>query len=78
MSNQIAEAKILDANGTYFINGSILPVYLNDEGETYIIEEYEEGEPCEHTIKDLIHDGVMVSVHPIGFNQASGGTVSDD
>ncbi len=43
MSNQIAEAKILDANGTYFINGSILPVYLNEEGETYIIEEYEDG-----------------------------------
>lgn len=69
MIEQIAEAKILDANGTYFIDGSILPVFLNEDGDTYIVEEYEQGEPCEHTIKDLIHDGVMVAVHPIGFNK---------
>lgn len=68
MITQIAEAKILDSNGTYLINGSILPVYINNEGDPYIIEEYEEGEPCEHIIKDLIYDGVMVAVHPIGFN----------
>lgn len=64
---QVAEAKILDANGTYFINGSILPVYLNEDGRTYLIEEYEKGNPCAHTIHDLISDGVMVAVNPIGF-----------
>ncbi|MBP2156919.1 hypothetical protein [Erwinia rhapontici] len=69
MREQIAEAKILDANGTYFINGSILPVFLNEDGETYIVEEYEQGEPCEHPIKDLIYDGVMFTIHPIGFNK---------
>lgn len=48
MKTQIAEAKILDNNGTYFINGSIFPVYLNEDGDTYLVEEYEKGEPCEH------------------------------
>lgn len=68
MKTQIAEAKILDNNGTYFINGSILPVYLNEDGDTYLIEEYEKGEPCEHIIKDLFADGVLVAVNPIGYN----------
>ncbi|EEY6186751.1 DUF4014 family protein [Escherichia coli] len=65
---QIAEAKILDNNGTYFINGSILPVYINEDGDTYLIEEYEKGEPSEHLIKDLFADGVIVAVNPIGYN----------
>lgn len=65
---QIAEAKILDNNGTYFINGSILPVYINENGDTYLIEEYEKGKPSEHRIKDLFADGVLVAVNPIGYN----------
>lgn len=69
MTQQVAEAKVLDANGTYFINGSILPVYINEDGDTYVVEAYEGNEPCEHTIKDLIHDGVLIAVHPIGFNK---------
>ncbi|CAI1009556.1 hypothetical protein [Serratia fonticola] len=68
MSKQVAEAKILDSNGTYLINGSILPVFLNDEGDTYLVEEYVKGDPCEHLIKDLIDDGVAVAVCPIGYN----------
>ncbi|EJF31735.1 MULTISPECIES: hypothetical protein [Enterobacteriaceae] len=67
MSKQIAEAKILDANGTYFINGSIIPFYLNEDGDTYLVEEYEKGEPCEHLIKDLFADSVMVAVNPVGY-----------
>lgn len=69
MTIQIAEAKVLDSNGTYLINGSVLPVFMNGDGDTYIIEDYEGGDPCEHTIKDLIHDGVMIAVHPTGFNK---------
>lgn len=65
---QIAEAKILYSNGTYLIEGSILPVYLNGDGDTYLIEEYEKGEPCEHMVKDLIADGVLLAVNPIGYN----------
>lgn len=68
MIKQVAEAKILDNNGTYFINGSILPVFLNEDGDTYLIEEYEEGSPCDHMIKDLFADGVLVSINPIGYN----------
>lgn len=68
MAKQVAEAKILDANGTYLIEGSILPVYLNEDGDTYLVEEYEAGEPCEHMIKDLFADGVSVSINPIGYN----------
>ena len=68
MKTQIAEAKILDNNGTYFINGSILPVYLNEDGDMYLVEEYENGEPCEHIIKDLFADGVLFAVNPIGYN----------
>lgn len=68
MSKQVAEAKILDNNGTYFINGSIFPVFLNEEGGTYLVEEYEKGEPCEHNIKDLFDDGVLVAINPIGYN----------
>lgn len=65
---QVAEAKILDNNGTYFVNGSIFPVYLNEDGRTFIIEEYEEGNPCEHVISDLFEDGMLVAVNPIGYN----------
>lgn len=68
MSKQVAEAKILYANDTYFIEGSILPVFLNEEGDTYLVEEYEPGQPCEHLISDLLADGVAVSVCPIGYN----------
>ena len=68
MSKQVAEAKILDSNGTYFINGSILPVFLNEEGDTYLVEEYEKGQPCEHAIKDLFADGVLLNINPIGYN----------
>jgi hypothetical protein len=65
---QVAEAKILDANGTYFINGSILPVYINEYGDTYLVEEYEKGFPCAHVISDLFKDGVLIIVNPIGYN----------
>ncbi|APM00283.1 hypothetical protein STP03_027 [Salmonella phage STP03] len=65
---QVAEAKILDNNGTYLKNGSILPVYLTEDGDTYLIEEYEKGHPCTHIIKDLFKDGVLVAVNPIGYN----------
>lgn len=68
MSKQVAEAKILYANDTYFVVGSILPVFLNEEGDTYLVEEYEPGQPCEHLIRDLLADGVAVSVCPIGYN----------
>lgn len=45
-----------------------LPVYINEDGDTYLIEEYEKGEPSEHLIKDLFADGVIVAVNPIGYN----------
>lgn len=48
---QIAEAKILDNNGTYFINGSILPVYINEDGDTYLIEEYEKASRANTSLK---------------------------
>uniref|UniRef100_A0AB39AC10 Uncharacterized protein n=1 Tax=Pectobacterium phage Taid TaxID=3158139 RepID=A0AB39AC10_9CAUD len=66
--NQVAEAKVLDSNGTYFIDGSVLPIYLDEYGQTFLIEEYEKGQPCRHYVKDLIQDGVLVSVNPIGFS----------
>lgn len=69
MSKQIAEAKILDANGTYLINGSVMPVFIDEEGDAYLVEEYEKGEPCEHFIKDLRSDGVAVAINPIGYEK---------
>ncbi|WP_270792905.1 MULTISPECIES: hypothetical protein [unclassified Aeromonas] len=50
--------KIIDPNGTYFEKGSVLPVHLNDDFEPVLTEEYEPGEPCEHSLDDLTADGV--------------------
>ncbi len=69
MDKQIAEAKILDANGTYLIDGSVLPVFINELGDTFLVEEYEAGCPCQHTIKDLHDDGVQVSIDLIGYSK---------
>ena len=69
MTTQVAEAKILDPNGTYLIEGSVLPVFINEDGDTYLVEEYEKGEPVEHIIKDLFADGVAVAINPIGYDK---------
>lgn len=75
IDKQIAEAKILDPNGTYLIEGSILPVFMDEEGNVYICENYEKGEEVHHMIDDLRHDGVMFNINPMGFENIGG---SDD
>ena len=74
---QFAEAKILDSNNTYLIEGSILPVYLDADGNLYLVEEYEKGCPCGHFIKDLYEDGVMVAINPIGYSKTKQKVISD-
>lgn len=61
-ARQVAEAEVLYAGSTYFIKGSVLPVYLNDDGDMYLIEEYEKENPCEHAISDMLEDGVRVLI----------------
>lgn len=51
--------EIIDAADTYLVEGSQLPVYVTDELGMYVVEEYEEGYPCEHTIGDFHEDGVL-------------------
>ncbi|HDT0786468.1 TPA: hypothetical protein QIC19_003025 [Klebsiella aerogenes] len=65
MNNQIAEVKILDGGETYLANGSVFPVYMSEDADLYLIEEYERGQPCEHMLKDLQDDGVTFEVGPI-------------
>ncbi len=65
MNNQIAEVKIIDGGETYLVNSSVFPVYMSEDAELYLIEEYEQGQPCEHMLKDLQDDGVTFEVGPI-------------
>ncbi|EKP0310200.1 hypothetical protein JE959_000174 [Aeromonas veronii] len=51
--------KVVSANGTYFVEGSILPVYADGDFNLKVVEEYEKGEPVEHPLHDLIDDGVV-------------------
>lgn len=67
IDKQIAEAKILDSNGTYLVEGSILPVFMDDEAKLWLLEEYEKGEPVYHPLSDLRDDGVKVNINPMGF-----------
>lgn len=62
MSIELGFVKIIDANGTYLINGSLLPLFLDDNGVGYCIEEYEKGNPCTHFISDLICDDVKLEI----------------
>lgn len=51
--------KIIDPNGTYLDKGSVLPVHMTDDFELVATEEYEQGEPCEHSLDVLTADGVI-------------------
>lgn len=63
--NKIANLKITNSNGTYLLENSILPAFLNEEGQLYVVEEYEKGNPCEHTLQDLLLDGITFSLLPL-------------
>lgn len=66
MKTQILEAKIIDGGETYLACHSVFPVYMSEEADLYIVEEYEKGHPCEHMVKDLQADGVVFEIAPIG------------
>lgn len=51
--------EIIDAAGTYLVEGSHLPVYVTNETDMCAVEEYEKGHPCGHAIADLHDDGVV-------------------
>jgi len=51
--------KVVAANGTYLVEGSILPVYADENFDLKVIEEYEKGEAAEHDLSDLLDDGVV-------------------
>lgn len=58
---KVSDVKIKNPNGTYFVEGSILPLFYDPENQRfYIVEEYEAGNPCEHDFDDLISDGVEI------------------
>ena len=61
----IGYLKIINANGTYFEEGSVLPLYVDREFVEFVIEEYKKDEPCEHTLYDLADDGVIYDRLPL-------------
>lgn len=61
----IGYLKIINANGTHFEEGSVLPLYIDESNTEFVVEEYEEGEPCEHTLYDLDDDGVVSERLPL-------------
>lgn len=54
----IGYIRINNSNGTYLKDDTTLPVYVDDDFGLYAIEEYEKGEPCNHSLQDLREDGV--------------------
>lgn len=53
---------IVNPNGTYLLVGSTFPVYVDDNYESFITEEYEKGYPCDHYLKDLHEDGIVFTL----------------
>ncbi|MCZ4061212.1 hypothetical protein O3W44_22595 [Pantoea sp. LMR881] len=66
---QIAKVEILDANGSYLKKGTILPVFIDEDGDVSIREDFEAGEPVIHMLDDLRDDGVRLKMKPIVFEQ---------
>lgn len=61
MDKLIGYIKILDPNGSYFIKDSVLPVYQEEDGGLYVLEDYEGGNPSDHPFADIIEDGIKFS-----------------
>ena len=57
---QVGSITIKENGGTYLIEGSVLPVFIDEENRLWAREHYEkEDEPCDHPLDDLNSDGVV-------------------
>lgn len=60
MINQVGSITIKHNGGTYLIEGSVLPVFIDEENTLWAREHYEQSdEPCNHPLADLKSDGVV-------------------
>lgn len=60
---KVGQITIKDNGGTYLLAGSVLPVFIEEDGSLWALEHYEpESEPCSHHLTDLKSDGVVFSL----------------
>lgn len=60
---KVADITIKHDGGTYLEEGSILPVYLDEENQLWACEHYDPtDEPCYHMLNDLKADGVVFTL----------------
>lgn len=56
---QVGTITIKQNGGTYLVDGSVLPVFIDEDSNLWAREHYsEDDEPCDHTLSDLRSDGV--------------------
>ncbi|NIG20584.1 hypothetical protein F3J37_18065 [Pantoea sp. Al-1710] len=57
--HQVGTITIKQNGGTYLVEGSVLPVFIDEESSLWAREHYnEDDEPCDHPLSDLKSDGV--------------------
>ncbi|WP_217548889.1 hypothetical protein [Pantoea sp. GbtcB22] len=57
---QVGIINIKNNGGTYLIEGSTLPVFIDEENVLWAREHYcADDEPCDHPLEDLKSDGVV-------------------
>lgn len=55
---KIGVVEIKDSNGTYFLDGEIFELFLDEQGNTFV-KDNDPTHPAFHSITDLIEDGVV-------------------
>lgn len=64
--NQVGNITIKDNGGTYLIEHSVLPVFLDEDYKLFAREQYEQNnQPCDHPLADLKSDGVLFELELI-------------